>query len=230
MDLDAFFNPRSVAVIGASRNPHKIGHVILRNFVEEFKGEIFPINPNAKEIIGLKCYPSVKAVRRPIDLAVIAVPAPIVPKVLRECVQKRIKAAIIISGGFGEVGRKDLEDEIVRIAKGRMRIIGPNCLGVFDARTMVDTLFLPRYRLQRPRKGNIAFISQSGAVGSAVIDWAASEGFGISKFISYGNAVDVNEIDLLNYLKSDRATKVICMYLESTKNGRELMRLSLIHI
>ncbi|MBI4214912.1 CoA-binding protein [archaeon] len=223
-ELNTFFNPHSVAVIGASREPQKIGHVVLKNFADNFQGSVYPVNPNADRILGLKCYISVRAIPHPVELAVIAVKADIVPQVLRECGQKKIKHAIIISGGFGEVGRHDLERELARISGAYgIRLIGPNCLGIFDARSNVDTLFLPRYRLQRPREGGISFVSQSGAVGSAVLDWAASEGFGVSKFISYGNALDVNETELLEYLNHDKKTRVICCYLEGVRDGRKFM-------
>ncbi len=221
--LDAFFNPKSVAVIGASRHPHKIGHVILWNFLRGFKGKVYPINPNEGEVLGLKAYPRVTDVPDDIDLAVIAIPARFVPGVMEDCGKKGIKAVIIVSGGFSEIGKEDLEEEVKKVAKRYgIRVIGPNCIGVFDAHTQVDTLFMPRYRLERPRKGRIGFISQSGAVGSAILDWAATKGFGFSKFISYGNACDVDEVDLLEYLEKDKSTGVIGMYIEGTRRGREL--------
>lgn len=226
-DLDPFFNPRSVAVIGASREPHKIGHVILKNFVDEFHGEIYPINPHAHQILGKKAYVKITDVPAHVDLAVIAVPAPIVPAVMQDCVKKKVKAAIIISGGFSEVGRRDLEEQVAAIAKkGNVRVVGVNCIGIFDAHSRIDTLFLPPFKLQRPHEGSISFISQSGAVGSVVLDWVASEGFGVSKFISYGNATDVNETDLLEYLYEDEKTKVICVYLEGVKDGRRLLKVA----
>ncbi len=222
-DLDYFFNPKSVAVIGASKHPHKIGHVILWNFLRSYKGRIYPINPSVDEIMGLKTYKTILDVPGKVDLAVIAIPAKFVPPVLEECGKKGVKSVIIVSGGFSEIGRSDLEGEVKRIGKKyKMRIIGPNCIGVFDAFSQVDTLFMPRYRLERPRNGRISFVSQSGAVGSAILDWAAAKGFGFSKFISYGNAVDVDEVDLLRYLEKDKTTRVIGMYIEGTRRGREL--------
>lgn len=221
-DLGYFFNPRTIAVIGASREPGKIGYVIFKDLINEFSGEVFPVNPNAEEILGKKCYPSVKNIHGHVDLAVIAVPAQFVPKVIKECSSKSVKSAVIISSGFGEIGNKKLEEEVLK-NKGNMRIVGPNCLGIFDASSGVDTLFLPQDRLKRPKRGNIAFVTQSGAVGSIVIDILGSEGYGISKFISYGNAIDLNEIDLLEYLENDGATRVICVYIEGTKDGRRLI-------
>ena len=228
MGLEPFFKPKSVAIIGASREPRKFGHVIFKNFIEsEFKGRTYPVNPKAEKILGCKVYPSLMEVPGEVDLAVIAVPAPIVPSAVDECLSKNVKAAVIISGGFKEVGEKGekLELEISNKIEGsKLRIIGPNCLGVFDPLNHVDTLFLPRYRLRRPEPGAIAFISQSGAFGSAVLDWAAAKDIGISKFISIGNKIDVDEVDLLEYLAHDPLTKCIAVYVESIVRGREFLK------
>jgi acetyl coenzyme A synthetase (ADP forming)-like protein len=230
MDLEPFFNPKSVAIIGASREPRKFGHVIFKNFVEsEFKGKTYPVNPKAETILGLKAYQSLKDVPDELDLAVIAVPAPIVPSAIDECLAKNVKAAVIISGGFREIGAKGeaLEREIKeKTARSNLRIIGPNCIGVYDPASHVDTLFLPTYRLRRPKAGPIAFISQSGAFGSAVLDWAASQDIGISKFISIGNKIDVDEVDLLNYLVNDPLTSCITVYVESIGRGREFLKVA----
>ena len=221
--LDYFFRPKSVAIIGASRDPKKIGHVIFRNFVEgKFSGKIFPINPNAAELFGHRCYPNVLSVEERIDLAVVTIPGPIVPQALEECGKKGIPAAIIIAGGFKEIGNVDLENQVASILKKyNIRAIGPNCLGLYDPYSNVDTFFLPRYKLERPGKGKIAFISQSGALGSVVLDWMAMKGYKISKFVSYGNAVDVDEADLTQYLADDKDTDVICAYFEGVKEGRK---------
>ncbi len=225
--MDAFFKPRTVAVLGASSNPKKIGHVIFRNFVENGFKNVYPVNPKAEPAMGHKAYPSLASIPKKIDLAIIATPAETVPELMEDCAKKNVKAVVVISGGFSEVGRKDLEDKVKEISKkSNIRVIGPNCIGVMDKSRGVDTMFLPTYRLARPPIGNIAFLSQSGAVGSAIVDWCGKEMFGISKFISYGNAVDVNEISLIEYLSKDRDTKVIAAYLEGTHNGRELMRVA----
>jgi len=224
--IEPFFNPRSVAIIGASAKQKKIGYVIAKNFVESFKGKFFMVNPSTKEIFGHESYPSVKSIPEEVDMAVIAIPAPVVPDVLEECGEKGVKAAIVISGGFKEIGDDGakLEEKLVEISqKHGIRLIGPNCMGVFDSTSMVDTLFIPRYRLGRPPKGKVAFISQSGASGIAFLDWAAGERIGISKFVSYGNAADVSEADLLEFLVNDEETKVIAMYLEGIKEGREFV-------
>jgi len=225
--MDRFFDAKSVAIIGASRTHGKIGNVILHNFVKHFDGKIYPVNPNTDKIFGKKCYRKITSIPYNVDLAVIAVPAQIVPFVLQECVVKEVKGAIIISGGFSEVGRKDLQKDIEEVvAKTKMRVIGPNCIGVFDPYSGIDSLFLPELKLNRPKKGGISFITQSGAVGSLVLDKLAVQGFGISKFISYGNAVDINEVDALEFLGRDKNTKIICMYLEGAKNGRKLIEVA----
>ena len=227
MSLESFFKPKTVAVIGVSRQPRKFGHVIFKNFKDsEFKGKVFPVNPKAEAILGTKAYTSVNEIPDEVDLAVIAVPAAIVPSVIDECLSKGVKAAVIISGGFREIGDEGakLEQEIQTKIKGKnLRLIGPNCIGVFDPTSHVDTLFLPTYKLRRPKRGSIAFISQSGAFGSAVLDWAASQEIGISKFISIGNKADVDEVDLLNYLSEDPLTKCITIYVESIDRGRKFL-------
>lgn len=227
MSLDAFFEPKSVAVVGVSRQPRKFGHVIFKNFIDsEFNGKVFPVNPKAESILGSKAYASVEEIPGELDLAVIAVPAVVVPSVVDECLSKGVKAAVIISGGFKEIGDEGakLEREIkMKIEGQKLRIIGPNCIGVFDPTSHVDTLFLPTYKLRRPKAGSIAFISQSGAFGSAVLDWAADQEIGISKFISIGNKVDVDEVDLLHYLSEDPLTKCITLYVESISRGRKFL-------
>ena len=225
--LDYFFYPKSIAVIGASRDPEKVGHAILHNLVNgKFKGELFPINPHAEYVLNLKCHKSIKQVKADLDLAVIAVHAEEVPEELEQCGAKGIEAVIIVSAGFGEIGNRKLAEKIAKIKRKykKMRVIGPNCLGILNTENGVDTLFLPEYRLKRPEKGEISFISQSGALGSAVLDWASMQEIGISKFVSYGNAMDIDESDLLEYLAQDKNTNVIVMYIEGVKNGTKFMQ------
>jgi acetyl coenzyme A synthetase (ADP forming)-like protein len=227
--IEPFFRPHSVAIIGASAKQKKVGYVIAKNFIDNFKEKFFMVNPNDREIFEYKSYPKINSIHEDIDLAVIAVPAPVVPEVLVECGKKRVKAAIIISGGFKEIGDEGakLEKKVVDISqKYKIRLMGPNCMGVFDSVSTVDTLFIPPYRLRRPPKGDIAFISQSGASGIAFLDWAAGEEIGISKFASYGNAADVCETDLLEFLAHDKETKVIAMYLEGVKEGRQFVEVA----
>lgn len=223
-NLDLFFNPRAIAVVGASRTPGKIGYTILENLKMTYKGKIYPINLEATEIMGLNAYPSVLNIEEPVDLAVIAVPAEKVKYVVLECIKKKIKACCIISSGFSEIGQKEREIELQKISKGKIDIIGPNCLGVYSKN--LDMLFLSRDRFKRPSEGNISFISQSGAVGSALIDMIGFEGIGISRFISYGNALDIGEIELIDYLGKDTGTRAIAMYIENIKDGLEFIKVA----
>jgi len=227
-NLDSVFNPSSIAVIGASREPNKIGHVIVKNFVDGgFGGKIYPINPNAEEILGLRSYKSVLDIKGSVDSAVIAVPAAAVASVLEECGKKGIKGVVLITGGFAEVGKIDEEKKIADIAeKYGIALIGPNCMGVLTPATRVDSVFLPIYKLGRPRVGKIAFISQSGAVGGCIVDLAARAGIGMSKFVSYGNAAVVNECDLLEYLANDKETEIIIVYLEGVRDGKRFLEVA----
>jgi len=231
MTFEKFFSPSSVAIIGASHTKGKIGYAIAENFVREsFKGRVYAVNPDTTPILGLPTYKSVLNIPDKIDLGIIVVPAVFVAKVLKECVKKKIPLVIIISGGFSEIGEKGkkLEEGLKKVLKkSKTRVIGPNCVGVYDSATKVDTLFLPIDRLKRPKQGNIAFVSQSGAVGSTILDWLAVEGVGISKFVSYGNAIDVNEAQLVNFLAHDENTKVIAVYLEGIKSdGKQFMKIA----
>ncbi len=223
MVLEQFFQAKSIAVIGASREEGKVGNVIFQNLIYGgYKGEVYPINPNAEVILGLKAYRSVLDIKEKIEMAVIAVPALYVPKVLDECGKKGIKTAIIISSGFKETGNTKLEQELeIRLKKHKIQALGPNCLGIYDSETKLDTLFLPKKKLKRPKQGAIAFATQSGALGSALFDLAAEEGFGFSKFISYGNALNIDESDFLAFLDKDEKTKLICLYIEGLHNGKK---------
>jgi acetyl coenzyme A synthetase (ADP forming)-like protein len=230
MGLEKFFNPSSIAVIGASRKKNKLGRIIFEQIITGgYKGKLYPVNPKAKKIAGFRCFASVKDIKGKLDLAIVVVPAPIVPKVVEECIEKRIEAIVIISSGFSETGTKEgrnLENQLKElIKKSRSRIIGPNCIGIFNPSKKLDMLFLSQKRMKRPKLGSISFISQSGAVGSTILDWLAEENVGISKFVSYGNAVDVDECDLIEYLAKDKDTKVITMYLEGIKApGKKFMK------
>ena len=227
-NLDSVFNPSSIAVIGASREPNKIGHVIVKNFVDGgFGGKVYPINPTADSILGLKAYKSVLDIREKVDTAVIAVPAAAVAGVLLECGKKGVQSVVLITGGFSEVGNIEGERKIAEIAeKYNIALIGPNCMGVLTPSTRVDSVFLPIYKLGRPRVGKIAFISQSGAVGGCIVDLAARAGIGMSKFVSYGNAAVINECDLLEYLANDKETEIIVVYLEGVKDGRRFLEVT----
>ena len=240
--LDAFFNPRSVAVIGATKKAGKAGHVIFKNFSTNklrgvFKGELYPVNPKEDSILGFQCYANLSSVPGDVDLIVVIVPATVVPSVLEEAGTKNVKAAVIISSGFKEVGNHELEDQVVAIAKKHgIRVLGPNCLGVFYAKTGVDSLFLPETKVlttgdeviatPRPMPGNIAMITQSGAFGSAALDYLTGRQMGVSKFVSFGNKCDTSESDILEYLLYDEETHVILIYLEDVKSGRDFIRIA----
>jgi acetate---CoA ligase (ADP-forming) len=223
--LDAFFRPGSVAVIGASTNPNKLGHSVLKNLIEggySEIGQVYPINPNAAEILGCRAYPSVLDVKEHIDLAVIVIPYPYVPDALRVCGEKGIPAAIVISAGFREAGREGLEreHELLQIAREyKIRLIGPNCLGVIDTYTPLNASFAAG----TPPVGPMAFMSQSGALGTAVLDIALAGRLGLSKFVSLGNKADVNEIDLLQAWEDDEQTRVIMIYSEGMQNGQQFI-------
>lgn len=217
------FNVRSVAIVGATPNENKAGGIILKNFIEDFKGKIYPINPKYSEIFGLKCYPSLLDIEGEVDLVVVAIPAQSVPKIIEQAGEKKAKLAIIISAGFSETGEggKKLEEEILKYAKFyNIRIIGPNGMGVYDPYNGIDTFFVDRNRLKRPGKGKIAVLSQSGAISLAIMEWLSQRGIGVSKIISYGNRIDVDEVDILNELRNDENTKAIFIYLEGLKPGR----------
>jgi acyl-CoA synthetase (NDP forming) len=241
--LDAFFNPKSVAVIGATKKVGKAGYVIFKNLATNkqrgvFKGELYPVNPGEESILGFKCFGTLKKVpESQIDLIVIIVPAKFVASVMEEAVQKKAKTAVIITAGFKEVGNKEMEDQVIEIAKkGGIRVLGPNCLGVFYHKSGIDTLFLPEMKTlstgeevvatPRPLPGNIAMITQSGAFGSAALDYLTGRQMGVSKFVSFGNKSDVSESDILAYLKDDEETRVILVYLEDVKDGRDFIKIA----
>lgn len=225
MDLHNFFNAKNIAIIGVSQEPTKIGHIIFRNFVDTgYDGEIFPVNPNAEYILNHKVYKTVLDIKDRIDLGIIAVPSQIILKVIEQCGKKRITDLIIITAGFEEIGNYKLKNQLEKLLKKyKIRVIGPNCLGVYNAYNNLDSMFLPRSRLKRPGPGGISFVSQSGALGSAILDLAAKEGYGISKFISYGNAINTSESDIIEYLGNDPNTKVICLYIEGVKDGKRFL-------
>jgi acetyl coenzyme A synthetase (ADP forming)-like protein len=227
--LEPIMHPKSVAIIGASNNPDKVGHVIMQNYIDAgYDGKIYPVNISSDgSIMGFKSYKSVTEIKLGIDLAVIAIPAQAVPGVLEECGKAGTKGVIIVSGGFAEVGETKLQDMIAEIAnRYTMPVIGPNCLGVMDPRSRIDTLFLPTFKIDKPTIGGVSFASQSGAVGSSILDMIDDEGFGMARFISYGNAAVVDETDILNYLAEDIDTKVIVLYIEGVKRGKEFIEVA----
>ncbi|MEM0014033.1 MAG: CoA-binding protein [Zestosphaera sp.] len=226
-EFDFFFKPRSVAVVGASPVEGTIGRAIITNLIEKFKGLILPVNVKYDEIFGLKAYKSCRELPETPDLVVVAVPAKVVPQVLNECGERGAKSAVVISAGFKETGSEGekLERDLVETARRHgMRVIGPNCLGIYDAYSHLNTIFNPPDRQKMPPPGNVAFLSQSGALGASILDWLAESNIGMSKFVSYGNAADVKEWELLEHLIEDPYTKVIMMYLEGVEDGRSLVK------
>jgi len=224
--FESIFYPKSVAVVGVSADEQKAGNRFLRVMQEfGFKGRLYAVNPDGNDMLGLKVYPSVRDIAEPVDLVFIGSPARSVPQVIEDCVAKGVPAVEIFTAGFGEVDEEGhrLEQDIVRLAKGKLRIIGPNCFGVYCPRGGLTLLPGSRY----PREsGSIAVISQSGGWVTDFI-WAASgQGLRFSKVISYGNACDLNEIDFLEYLASDPETKVIAAYIEGVKDGRRFFELA----
>jgi acetate---CoA ligase (ADP-forming) len=224
--LEMFTDPRGVAVIGASPTPGKLGHAVLQNVIQYgYKGHIYPINPKANEILGLPAYPTVLEIPGPVDLAVVLVPAQAVPSVIEECGQKGITGAVVISAGFREMGRegRQLEQELLKIAqKYGIRIVGPNVLGIIDTVINLNASFAAGM----PRRGQIAFMSQSGALCTSILDIALGQGIGFSRFYSIGNKADLNEVDFLQAWSEDPETSVIAAYLEGIANGPEFMRVA----
>ena len=227
-NLHAFFNPKSVAIVGASGDEKKPSGVILKNLPAfGYKGKLYPVNPKHESLSGYKCYPSVLNITGEVDLSIIIIPAPYVPKVLSEHVEKGIKNIIISSSGFGETGEdgKKLEDEIKKISKTTgIRILGPNCLGVIDNHTRFNTFFLPLEKVAKTKPGGLSFLSQSGSFVGVFWDIAPIEDVGVAKIVNYGNRVDVGEIERLRYLAEDERTKVVAMYIESVPEGREFIK------
>jgi acetyltransferase len=220
--LNSIFAPSSVALIGASEKEGSVGRTLLWNLITNpFGGTVFPVNPKRNNILGIKAYPSLKEVPEPVELAIIAVPARLVPGVIDECVEAGVKGAIIISAGFKEIGAEGikLEQEILAKARGKMRIIGPNCLGLMNPCTGLNATFAS----VMARPGNLGFISQSGALCTAVLDWSFSENVGFSAFISIGSMLDVDWGDLIYYLGDDPNTKSIVLYMESIGNASSFL-------
>lgn len=228
-ELDSFFFPKTVAVIGASSESQTVGRTVFENFLSgHLKNKVFPVNPNHDKVLGKKSYKSIKEIPGPVDLAVIVVPARFVRQVAQECVEKKVKSVIIISAGFSEIGEKKLTEELTKVMKKsrHTRWLGPNCFGVLENYSGMNTTFSASGKTNYPKKGHVSFISQSGALGVAILDWMSTQPFGLSKFVSYGNAMDIDEADLLEYLDYDRQTKVITVYLEGVKEGRKFMAIA----
>ncbi|MBY9000620.1 MAG: CoA-binding protein [Candidatus Heimdallarchaeota archaeon] len=226
--LENFFSVKSICVIGASTTPNKPGNVVAYNFVNSFPGKTYLVNPRGGELYGKKLFPSVLDVEDDIDVACIIVPAKYAPQALEQCGEKGIKNIIVTTGGFNEIGEEGivLQNQMYEIMnKYDINVIGPNCLGIYSPSLGIDTMFLPDSKLKRPKSGPVSIFTQSGAFGAAFIDQLSGLGSGqwVSKFISYGNASDINETDSLEYVGEDAETKMILIYLEDFKNGRKFM-------
>ncbi len=224
MSLENFFNPHSVAIVGASHQKGKVGYEILKNMIDAgYEGRIFPVNPNRQAIERLECYPDLKSVGHVPDLVIIIVPAKIVPAIMQQCAEVGAKSVVIITAGFKEVGKegRELEKQIIHIARqAGIRIIGPNCLGLIVPANKLNASFGGNL----PAVGAIGYLSQSGALLTAILDMANANDIGFSKLVSIGNKADVDELDVIEALAADDQTKVIAGYLESISNGNQFVR------
>jgi acyl-CoA synthetase (NDP forming) len=218
-DLSPIFEPKSVALIGATGNPLKYGSIITANILaNEYKGRIYPINPSEEKVWGLKVYPRIRDVPEEVDLVDIARPAEAVPEHIEECVESNVKAAIVISGGFKETGKEgeEREKEIARIArKGGMLLVGPNTMGIYSAKVSLSALMPPIL----PKPGEISLISQSGNIGTNLLAFGSAQGIGFNKFVSSGNEADVTILEYMEYFAQDPASKVILLYTEGLREG-----------
>ena len=224
--MDLFFNARSVALIGASPEAGKVGNSVLHSLAKhDYKGKVFPVNAKGyQEIMGIKAFKSLDDIDEPVDVVVVTVDLKFVPDLLRSCGRKNIHNMVIISGGGKELGgdRAAIENEIKKLSsEQKVRIIGPNCIGMFNAENRLDCAFQGHERMLRPKRGEVAFLSQSGTIGIAFME--TSDSFGMSKMISYGNRSDVDEADMIWYLGEDPSTKVIGLYVEGLGDGRKFM-------
>jgi len=220
--FERIFKPRSVAVVGVSKNPLKMGTVFFSSLIESGFPKVYPINPNAQEILGVKAYPSVRDVLDVVDYVVISVPAENVPNILKDCVEKGVNAVTIYTGGFSETGEigKEKERELLEITEGKVRIIGPNCLGAFCVENNLKVFPLPF------EKGNVSFVCQSGGNVAIVANLAKKIGVGLSKIVSYGNASDLDSTDFIEYYGKDPDTKIIIAYIEGVKDGKRFLKVT----
>jgi len=220
-DLDLMFNPQSIAVIGASRNPKKIGYELVSNILAGgYEGKLYPVNTEGADIMGMKSYTSVTDVPGNVDLAVIAVPAVYVADIMEECGRKGIKTALVISSGFREMGNAALESKLLSIARRHgIRMLGPNIFGLYYSPSRMNATF----GLSRVFPGGIAFITQSGALGIAMMGWTNLYRIGVSAVVSMGNKADIEESDMLDYFRDDPNTKAVLMYIEGANDGRRLI-------
>ncbi|HSG46579.1 MAG TPA: CoA-binding protein, partial [Longimicrobiales bacterium] len=226
--LDIFFRPRSIAVVGTSRRPGTIGYQILDNILRHgYQGVVYPVNPKADAIHSIRAYPTVESIPGPVDMAVVVVPKEHVLDVVDDCGRKGVKGLVVISAGFKEVGGEGVEREralVERVREHGMRLVGPNCMGLLntEAGLSLNATFAPNM----PPPGPLSFMSQSGALGVTILDYAAEYGIGINHFVSVGNKPDVSGNDLTEYWEDDPNTRVILMYLENFGNPRRFTRIA----
>jgi len=235
--LDNLLNAKSIALIGASRDEKSVGYGILMNLTQgcaekfycnyskPFQGSVFAVNPKADEILGKKCYKSILEINEEIDLGIIAVPAPAVISIVKDCIKKKVRALIVISSGFAEYNEegKKMQKEISEIVKkAGIPLVGPNCLGILNPLNNMNASFAPGI----PPAGGITFISQSGALADSIIDWSIEERYGFRAIVTYGNKADVDETDFLEYFGQDKDTKAIALYVEGINNGRKFMEVA----
>ncbi len=220
--LDGLFNPKVVAVIGATPKEGKVGNILLKN-LKNFRGRVYAVNPKYDKILGFECYPSVEEIPDEVDLAVVAVPAKVVPEVLESCGRKGVKNVVVISAGFKEAGNYALERKVAEICRRYgINMVGPNCLGIINTHNDLNATFGG----VMPPKGDIAFLSQSGAFILAVLDWAKANNVGFSKIVSLGNKAVLDEADFMRFLAEDEETSVVMIYMEGVNDGRKFMEVA----
>ncbi len=222
--MNKIFNPKTIVVIGAKSDLGSVGAGLMKNILSS-KRKIFPVNPNRKKVFGLKCFSSILNIKERIDLVIVAVPAKIVPQVIEQCCQKKVGGIIIVSSGFSEKDKQGglLQEEVkTMVQKAKIPLIGPNCLGILRPSVSLNASFAPC----TPKKGKIAFISQSGALIDSIIDKSSFDKYGFSTLISCGNQADLSINDYLEWLEKDKETKVICLYIEGLKNGRDFIKIA----
>jgi acetyl coenzyme A synthetase (ADP forming)-like protein len=226
-NLNALFNPKSIAVVGASQDPDKLGYVLLKNIRDyNFQGKVYPVNPKANKILGLKAFPKISSVPDKVDLALLSIPSHLVLAVAEECSEYGVKSIVILSSGFREAGAdgEQIQERIRKICRSSgMRALGPNCMGIYNLSTNLNGTYfweLPRLR------GNISFISQSGAYGGMLFNEIRQRQIGMSKFISIGNMVDINQADILRYLSTDKDTQAIALFIEDIQDGKEFLEVA----
>lgn len=226
-DISFFFNPKSVAIIGASPVAGKLSNVIMNSLKDiGYPGKMYPVNPKYESIDGMECYQSVADIKDNVDIAVFCIPASTVLDAMEDVVKKGVKGAIIVSAGFKETGQEGavLEEILKKISNETdIRIMGPNCLGVFDNISKIDTFFILRERVKRPPAGGLSILSQSGSFAGTIMDELSAEGLGVAKIVNYGNRIDVGESDCLEYIVGDKSTRVVGLYMESVDDGKRFI-------